>query len=975
MADQIEKKVLASLEVNSDGVQTSMSSLKTTIEAVATATKELQALTKQSATSFNGYSEALAKSKLSAQQNREEITRLNLAKKQEKDAIDKAKGSIIAAKGSYDEAQKSLTALGRAIKSAEGGFKSTDPAIQKQIADYKKLNSELTAFDKKLGNHQRNVGNYEGALSGLSAKINQLIPGFSQFQNILQGAARGFNVMGSATKTAGSAVAETGEAAEGAEASTLGLSGAAVGLTVGFAAVAAGAAGVIAYLKDISTFSDGVSNIWAGMKAQWVQFGNNIANNGFWKGFFESTQDAYNEAKLLNQAMIDLNRTMLASDVQTNKENQHIATQMLKMRNLHTTAKQAEDIFNDIQATAKKQFQRTSKEAEEGYNIVANKIKLNAGLTRDELTILAREGVEAAEKFKKEGKHISDELIADFAKFQMARTNAQAIQDQIDQRAQNREDQKIAKNKAADDKAEREREKAENDLLEAKRAAEELIQERGAALTKMLQDQQEAFARELSTTDEHYRQLIFKQQEFIIKQEELRNKTKSPAAKAQFTKNIAAAQGLIGTYKEGNAADIDKQVTDYYRKQAEAIQKGQEELAALQIGNIQDVNRRELALLDQRQENEQAAYKKEQDLLAENVNRLQNEVKTARGAELAALKADLDQQLTLQGINQDKSLASLKSYELARKEAIKRASDEELELRDQTAVLKAKFNNASGTNESGVLAAEQKQLLDQYNIEVSQKGLTDAKKLELEQKYLNDKQALDQQYTKKQQAYEIEIAQTVANGAFQILEQSLARSAQANELYLNRQKEHDLQNRSLTETQKYEVQEKYRILAGKQKVKEFKQEQAIALAKGAIDTAAAILKASPNVPLMVLAGITGAIQEGIIAAQRAPAYAKGGMHSYKSDGKGGVLPGYSKTDNTNAYLRSGEAVVVSEAMRDPWAKSVVSAINQAYGGRAFDSTVPVGWVKPGFAAGGVFNNYLPTGDNGLRPSISTGSSR
>jgi hypothetical protein len=64
------------------------------------------------------------------------------------------------------------------------------------------------------------------------------------------------------------------------------------------------------------------------------------------------------------------------------------------------------------------------------------------------------------------------------------------------------------------------------------------------------------------------------------------------------------------------------------------------------------------------------------------------------------------------------------------------------------------------------------------------------------------------------------------------------------------------------------------------------------------------------------------------------------------------LPGYSRTDNTNAYLRSGEAVVVSEAMRNPWARNLVSAINVAHGGRDF--SMPN--TGRGYAIGGIFTD-------------------
>ncbi|RYY36798.1 MAG: hypothetical protein EOP46_05055, partial [Sphingobacteriaceae bacterium] len=104
----------------------------------------------------------------------------------------------------------------------------------------------------------------------------------------------------------------------------------------------------------------------------------------------------------------------------------------------------------------------------------------------------------------------------------------------------------------------------------------------------------------------------------------------------------------------------------------------------------------------------------------------------------------------------------------------------------------------------------------------------------------------------------------------------------------------------------------------------------------------------------------GIAQAAFMAAQGAtsiaqvvkqkPGYARGGQ--FVSDGRGALLSGYSLTDNTNAYLRSGEAVVVSEAMRNPWARNLVSAINVAHGGRDFSTRVKSG----GYALGGVFTD-------------------
>ncbi|HEY9003353.1 MAG TPA: hypothetical protein VIM89_18500 [Mucilaginibacter sp.] len=152
------------------------------------------------------------------------------------------------------------------------------------------------------------------------------------------------------------------------------------------------------------------------------------------------------------------------------------------------------------------------------------------------------------------------------------------------------------------------------------------------------------------------------------------------------------------------------------------------------------------------------------------------------------------------------------------------------------------------------------------------------------------------------------------------------------------------------------INQTYDNLENNAKKKAFKADQNAARAQAIINGAIAITKAEAT-----LGPIAGTIAIGVIAAQTAaqlaiiskqqpPALAKGGY--FKSDGKGAVLSGYSHTDDTNAFLRSGEAVVVSEAMRDPWARNLVSAINVAYGGRDF--SVP--HLSRGYAVGGIFTD-------------------
>lgn len=78
------------------------------------------------------------------------------------------------AAGSYREAQQRLTALGKSIREAQNGFTAMTPAVSKNIAEYNRLNTQLKAFDARMGNFQRNVGNYPNAMGALSAVAPQI---------------------------------------------------------------------------------------------------------------------------------------------------------------------------------------------------------------------------------------------------------------------------------------------------------------------------------------------------------------------------------------------------------------------------------------------------------------------------------------------------------------------------------------------------------------------------------------------------------------------------------------------------------------------------------------------------------------------------------------------------------------------------------------------------------------------------------
>jgi hypothetical protein len=213
-----------------------------------------------------------------------------------------------------------------------------------------------------------------------------------------------------------------------------------------------------------------------------------------------------------------------------------------------------------------------------------------------------------------------------------------------------------------------------------------------------------------------------------------------------------------------------------------------------------------------------------------------------------------------------------------------------------------------------------------------------------------DKTAMD-----KKLSGAIDNATKIENTISDIVTKAIDARAKKTLSNLEDQKNKELANTSLTADGKQRIETKYKNQEDAVKKKAFLQTQRIAIGQALINGAIAITKAEadlgPIAGTIAIAAIVAntAVQIASIAKQK-PQFAKGGY--FVSDGKGAALPGYSRSDDTNAYLRSGEGIVVSEAMRDPWARNMVSAINVAYGGRDF--SVPA--YSKGYAVGGIFTD-------------------
>jgi hypothetical protein len=336
--------------------------------------------------------------------------------------------------------------------------------------------------------------------------------------------------------------------------------------------------------------------------------------------------------------------------------------------------------------------------------------------------------------------------------------------------------------------------------------------------------------------------------------------------------------------------------------------------------------------------------------------------------EQATLKRLYDNKLISQEQYQQESTQLEEKYQVGIGEIIKRMNAEDLEKveKQQKELVETQQQKELLTKDQhdvdkailpwNKLEAEKKLITDKYNFEIKKAAEagkdTTALRLQYQEKITEATKKSEEQ----RKALAIQAAQQISSAAFSIISNSIKSSSDAKIKGMESDKAKELSNTNLTKTQRAAIEAKYKKKENDEKVKAFKANQKMQIAQAVINGAIAVSKTISEwgmplaIPFIVPTVAMTAIQIATIASQKPPAFAKGGR--FVSDGRGALLPGYSRADNTNAYLRSGEAVVVSEAMRNPWARNLVSAINVAHGGRDFSAPN----TGKGFAIGGIFTD-------------------
>jgi hypothetical protein len=430
--------------------------------------------------------------------------------------------------------------------------------------------------------------------------------------------------------------------------------------------------------------------------------------------------------------------------------------------------------------------------------------------------------------------------------------------------------------------------------------------------------------------------------------------------------------------EEEHHANIQKVVEKFAKEDAANVLKMQNELANLYNQGIANETEKQIAILKQQEAEKLQQIDNEGVALKEQ---LANQLK-----EIADLRKDGNDDAA-NGVqaSYDSNVERLKLYgekrvliEKQTLEAIKKAQTEH----DNQLIASIDQANVIKTDKPGKeaehLAALKQQLDDEYNAKIAHEASVGNDTMAIRAEYNQKYAQLDDEYNKnkfeKAKGYE----QMIQQFTFSYLTSTMQRNAQLQQMKLDKEKDAELKNSSLTTTQKQAIEEKYRVKQGQEKVKEFKTNQKLSIAQALINGFVAMLKTTSNVgfPLAfafspIVAAQTAATIAGI-AAQKPPAYAIGGLH-YNSDGKGSMLrgPGTGTSDSMNARLSNGESIINAKSTSMFW--PLLSHINQMGGGRAFSAAIGNAFtssMSPAFATGGIYqtSTYLPTADNGLRLS-------
>lgn len=215
------------------------------------------------------------------------------------------------------------------------------------------------------------------------------------------------------------------------------------------------------------------------------------------------------------------------------------------------------------------------------------------------------------------------------------------------------------------------------------------------------------------------------------------------------------------------------------------------------------------------------------------------------------------------------------------------------------------------------------------NRKKEQKAAEDAILAQMNAQLAANQKEIDDYWRKKQEEIDAEIkaaqkrkelaqftidqARVIADTVFTIMQQNRQAIFDADMAKLEEARERELDNKNLTESQRAQIEKRYKLEEARLKQQAWKQQKDADLAQAVINGALAISRAwtlglPAAIPASIAAGVATAAQIAVIANTKPPKFADGTEFL--------IGAGTGRSDNNLAYLSHGERVVPASVNSD-----------------------------------------------------------
>jgi len=193
-------KAVDSTAKQTDNLKVQQTGLDKIFDISAASVDDLKNEIKLLTAEYNSLGRATDQDKAKAQALATQVQKLKAEQDSLSSALNKTKTALQASEGSYtalnnrlNQLRKDLKDMPGSINEQTGAWNTANPAVKRYLAEITKLDTTLKKVDATLGNHQRNVGNYSSALSGVGTQLTSLVAGYVTIQGAMALAGRAFD--------------------------------------------------------------------------------------------------------------------------------------------------------------------------------------------------------------------------------------------------------------------------------------------------------------------------------------------------------------------------------------------------------------------------------------------------------------------------------------------------------------------------------------------------------------------------------------------------------------------------------------------------------------------------------------------------------------------------------------------------------------------------------------------------------------